>query len=244
MPEHDWPRSTGDRQPGSDVIVWSVTVDDEAARESEQLLSVDELQRAAAYRFERDRRRFVVRRAALRAVLAERLQVGPERIPFTEGAHGKPELGARFRDAGLHFSVSHSQDIALIAVSHERHVGVDIEAITDLADAAAIARRYFSQAETAALDALAPDERRRQFFTLWTRKEAFVKATGEGLSRPLDSFDVSPMPEAHRFRVTVDGSNDPWSLVDLALDPGFAAAVAAGGVDWTVKCSPLPGRAR
>jgi 4'-phosphopantetheinyl transferase len=244
MLEHDWLRTKGDRQPGSDVIVRTITVDAEAVRESEKLLSADELERAAAYRFERDRRRFVVRRAALRTLLAEQLASQPNEIAFIEGRHGKPELAAPFGQSGLHFSVSHSQDLALIALAYDRAVGVDVEAITELPDADAIARRYFTPAESAALRALGPDERRRQFFTLWTRKEAFVKATGDGLSRSLDSFDISPMPDAHRFRVTVQESSDAWSLTDFSPDSGFAAAVAAYGVDWTLNCSRLSGRGR
>src|SRR5262249_48037202 len=138
----------------------------------------------------------------------------------------------------LRFNLSHSQNLALYAFALDREVGVDVEAMRPLDDAAEIARRYFSQAENAAFERIVPAQRLEAFFNCWTRKEAFLKATGEGLNRPLDSFDVTLTPgEAAQLSIagqTTEGGG--WSLYDLNPAPGFRAAVAAAGQGWVVKC--------
>jgi 4'-phosphopantetheinyl transferase len=149
------------------------------------LLAADERARAALFRFARDRRRFVVRRGRAREWLAEEVGGNPARLRFTANAHGKPEL-----TGGPHFSLSHSGETMMLAIG-DAELGCDIEAIDPALDWPPLARTFFSPTENAALAALAPEAARTAFFACWSRKEAFIKALGLGLSYPLDAFTVS-----------------------------------------------------
>jgi 4'-phosphopantetheinyl transferase len=149
------------------------------------LLDADERARAARFRFARDRRRFVVRRGRARQWLAEATGGDPARLRFAANAHGKPEL----KD-GPHFSLSHSGETMMLAIG-DAQLGCDIAAIDPALDWPPLARGFFSDAENAALAALAPEAANTAFFACWARKEAFVKALGLGLSYPLDAFTVS-----------------------------------------------------
>jgi 4'-phosphopantetheinyl transferase len=171
-----------------------------------------EQRRAARFRFDRDRRRFIVARARLRQLLAARLGVWPEAVEFAYGKNGKPGLAQRYADSGWRFNVAHCDDVAVYAFSREGDVGIDIEAIRAIGEADAIAARFFSRREYAAYAALAPRDRPVGFLECWTRKEAIVKALGEGLSMPLNEFDVSRAPG--------------WSLHSFSPLPGFIAALA------------------
>lgn len=218
--------------------VWSVRLDwpDDHIRRLAASLSLDEQQRAGRFRVERDRNRFLARRAALRALLGEYLGVGPGEIGFVYGPNGKPAMAP---DVGLHFNPSHSAGLAVIAVA-ARPVGVDVERIEPLPDFESIARRFFSPIEISALDGVGPADRLTAFFNCWTRKEAFVKASGEGLSRPLDSFDVSLTPgEPARLLACREGADRPdWTLHAFIPEPEFVGAVASPGSDWTLRCRP------
>jgi 4'-phosphopantetheinyl transferase len=199
-------------------------------------LSPGEQERAGRFMFERDRRRFVVARSALRALLGRYLDVPPRELAFVYGAHGKPALeGAH---AALEFNVSHSGDVAVVAAGWNRALGVDVEAWRALPDLAALAARVFAPAERAVLDALAAIDRPAAFFRCWTRKEAFIKATGQGLAQPLDGFVVSLGPgEPARF---VDIGGDAaalarWTLHDLAPGEGYAGALVVEGAPRAVR---------
>jgi 4'-phosphopantetheinyl transferase len=159
-----------------------------------RLLSADEGERAGRFAFERDRRRYVVARARLRQLLGERLGAAPESLRFVYHAHGKPALARCPGQRDLRFNVSHCGEVAAYAFADGREVGVDIEEVRALPDADALAMRFFSPDERAAYLSLPRQARPRGFFNCWTRKEAFVKALGAGLSQPLDAFDVSRAP--------------------------------------------------
>ena len=175
-------------------------------------LSDAERQRAERFRFERDRRRFIVARARLRELLAARLDATPQAVEFAYGNNGKPSLAQRYADRGWRFNVAHCDDVALYAFARDGDVGIDIEAIRPVCEADAIAARFFSCREYAAYAALAPRDRPLGFLECWTRKEAVVKALGDGLCMPLDEFDVSRAPG--------------WSLRSFSPLPGFIAALA------------------
>jgi len=197
----------------------------EAVHARVALLSAGERQRAARFRFERDRRRFVAARALLRELLAERLAARPETIELVYGKHGKPAL-ARY---DLQFNVSHSGDVAAYAFARGCGIGIDVEEIRALPEAGAIAARMFSRSENDAYAALPAREKQQGFFNCWTRKEAVVKALGDGLSLPLDQFDVSLAPgESARMlrNGTARGEGAGWRLESLCPFPGFVAAVA------------------
>jgi 4'-phosphopantetheinyl transferase len=191
-------------------------------------LTAEELSRAGRFAFERDRRRFIVGRASLRRLLASRMGLRPESVEITYGPRGKPALGPRSPDFALRFNVSHSEDVAVYAFARGREIGIDVEAVRAIEDADAIAERFFSASENNAYRALHLRDKPLGFFNCWTRKEAFVKALGDGLSRPLDSFDVSLTPgePARILRVdSVPGERCGWHLESFSPTPGFVAAV-------------------
>jgi 4'-phosphopantetheinyl transferase len=193
-----------------------------------QCLSDGERLRARRFVFERDRRRYIVGRARLRHLLASRLGVEPDAVELFYGPRGKPRLSRSFTNSDLCFNVSHSEDVAVYAFSSGREIGVDVEAVREMRDADDIAARFFSRRENEAYLALDPRDKVLGFFNCWTRKEAFIKAIGDGLCYPLDSFDVSLAPEepAMILRVgSTSGSNCGWQLEGFSPGPGFIAAV-------------------
>jgi 4'-phosphopantetheinyl transferase len=213
-----------------EVIVARPDVGSEAVSASAQLLTDRERERATRFALEPDRRRFIVVRALLRQLLAARLGVRPEAIELAAGARGKPALAGRFAASDLRFNVSHCQDVAVYAFSSGREVGIDVEAVRELPDADDVAARWFSRQEYATYRALEPGDRALGFFQCWTRKEAFIKALGDGLFHPLDRFDVSLAPgePARILRVEdVPGDRCRWQLEGFSPVPGFVAAVVA-----------------
>jgi 4'-phosphopantetheinyl transferase len=213
------------------VEVWMTPLDPPPVRLArlERWLDADERARAARFVFPRDGRRFRVARGTLREILGAYLGTAPDAVRFGYAAAGKPALAAPFTDAGVAFNVSHSGEVALVAIGARRRIGVDVEQIRPLEDLVALAERNFSVAERRTLLALPSAAREPAFFACWTRKEAFIKALGDGLSYPLDAFTVSfTAGEPARF---VDIRGEPataaqWTLAALDAGPGYAAAVA------------------
>jgi 4'-phosphopantetheinyl transferase len=197
---------------------------------AETVLSDDESQRARRFVFDRHRRRWVAARVALRTILAECLGESPGSLTFTYGAHGKPELGQRWQSAGLQFNLAHSGDWALIAVGWERRVGIDLEEMREEVVESGIAERYFSPREAAQLRSLPRDLQQIGFFRCWTRKEAYLKALGCGISGGLQSFEVSLLPDeppALRCDQSDERAPDKWRMAELVPAAGYLAAVVA-----------------
>ena len=198
------------------------------------ILSVTERERAARFHFERDRSRFIVARASLRILMGYYLRKPPSAIRFGYGPHGKPFLVGE-ETVDLRFNVSHSQGLALYAVTLGAEVGVDLEYSDGNMDFEAIAERFFSVREIAALRSLPEHEKRKAFFACWTRKEAYIKARGEGLLVSLNSFSVSLIPgEPARL---LDVQSDPvessrWSFLELVPEPRYVGALAVEGRGW------------
>jgi 4'-phosphopantetheinyl transferase len=224
-----------------DIHVWCVDLDHWRAHAGSLAASLSAEERSYASRFvhERDRARYIATRGALRHILGGYVNSAPETIVFSYGSRGKPELGGP-RAVRLGFNVSHSQDIALCAVARTRRVGIDVEYLRPVTDALDIAERYFASGEFAALRAIPYERQRSAFFACWTRKEAYVKALGEGLAVPLDSFEVSLADSELPGLRSIDGSAEAawgWTVRDVAPGPGYAAAVAVEGRDWeVVRC--------
>ncbi len=208
-------------------------------------LSSDERSRAARFRYERDRRRFIVAHRVLRELLGRYLCADPGRIRFVLNAFGKPALGPEF-GRRLRFNLSHSAERALIAVAPDADVGVDLERIRPEPDYAEVARRFFSAAELDYLGGLPSHLHVRAFLSCWTKKEAYVKARGEGLAMPLTDFSV-PLT-ADRAQIAVEPSahsNDAaparrWSLQTLHPAPGYVGALAIEGTGWRVTQRSWP----
>jgi 4'-phosphopantetheinyl transferase len=200
----------------------------------EEILSEDEKARADRFRFDHLRQSFVVARGILRVLLGRYLGISPASVQFSYSATGKPSLAV---SDWLDFNASHSGDLAVYAFTAQGAVGVDVEQVRPLTEMQDIAGRFFCFEEAAELMSLAPTERTHAFFLCWTRKEAYIKATGEGLSAPLDSFRVTLRPgQPARFIQQPAGAG--WQLHDLKLDSNYAAAVAYHGKERAVIIVP------
>jgi 4'-phosphopantetheinyl transferase len=198
------------------------------------LLDDVERARAARFRFDRDRRRYIVRHGRLRQLLGGYLGCAPARVRLAWGRFGKPIVAG----GGLHFSVSKSRRLALYAVALDREVGCDVEYRDARYAAQRIAERFFSPAEVRALRGLDPARQTEGFFNCWTRKEAYLKARGDGLGAALDSFDVTLAPGEPAALLR---GGDGWSVAAFEPAPGFQAAVVAAGADCRINRCP-PGR--
>jgi 4'-phosphopantetheinyl transferase len=211
-----------------EVVASRLDLSPGSVMELSRLLSDEERQRASRFAFDRDRNRFVIARARLRQLLAMRLGMRPQSVALKYGAHGKPALAQNCADSNLRFNVSHSEDMAVYAFAFGRDVGIDVEAVRALDDAGSIAARFFSRRENEAFQALALRDKPLGFFNCWTRKEAFIKAIGDGLSHPLDRFDVSLAPgeSARLLRVgDAHGADCGWTLEAFSPARSFVAAV-------------------
>lgn len=178
--------------------LWRIDLDQHVPAAALAKLSADEVARARRFVFERDRHRFIAAHAALRQLLGQHSGQAGERLRFVAGRFGKPALAS----ADLHFNLSHSHGIGLVALSSRNELGVDVEVLRPMPDALALAAAYFSPAEQAALTACPVAQRDRAFFVCWTRKEACLKAVGIGLDLATDGFDVGIAPVAQTVTLT------------------------------------------
>jgi 4'-phosphopantetheinyl transferase len=254
----------------NDVHLWQAELDRLSAhvQRLEHTLAPDELARANRFHFPQDRARFVVTRGALREILGQYLGLTPEQVRFGYGPVGKPVLavggGAGERESGrageqgnggagergnggvevsLEFNLAHSGRLALFAVARGRRVGVDVEQIRPNVACEKLAVRFFAPEEQAQLLALPADLRIEAFFACWTRKEAFVKARGEGLALGLDQFAVSVAPgePAVLLRAAFDPDEaSRWTILALSPAPGYTAALAVEGHGWRLTCRQWP----
>ena len=214
--------------------VWRIRLDVSGSmiRSLFGLLSPDETERASRFRFDEHRRRFIARRGVRRVVLGRYLSVAPSAIRFCDGEHGKPMLDVPNGETPIQFNASHSGELALVAVTRRRRVGVDLEQVCPQRVEESLPQRFFAANEAAAMAGLPPDQKIDGFFSCWTRKEAFVKATGQGLSAPLDRFEVSLVPGQPARLLAIDKrafSDSPWTLHHLCPAQGYAGALVVEG---------------
>jgi 4'-phosphopantetheinyl transferase len=210
-----------------EVQVWYADLDSFHDLLGREILSAEELARAEQYRFGRDARLFLARRSLLRCLLAAYLDIDPAGIAFQVGPHGKPYLAIPGGE-GISFSVSHSSVSALFTIGCGSQIGVDLEKERDDLDPMELATQFFAPSERLALELLTPPERKTAFFRTWTRKEAWLKAVGCGLSLPLIDFQVSIKPgESLLLDCPLQFIRpEDWHLIDLQTSPGFAATLA------------------
>ncbi len=206
------------------------------------MLTADEQTRAARFHFPRDRRQYIVARGTLRLLLARYLGQTTGTLRFGATEYGKPFLlrADGLPDTEIAFNVSHSHELALLAFARSMRVGVDVEYMRPELAEERIAERFFSPREVAVLRGLPAAQQPAAFFRCWTRKEAFVKARGEGLSLPLHSFDVSLAPDepAALLHVATDlAEAGRWTIHTLTPTlPGYMAALAVEGRDFALSC--------
>jgi 4'-phosphopantetheinyl transferase len=231
----------------AEVHIWRVDLaqDDGVIARCRQLLPPDEIARADRFHFSRDRRRFAVSHAMVRDVLGKYLSLKSQELRFVEGPKGKPDLHPELNTLGLKFNLSHSGEFALLGVAAGLIMGIDVEEVRPDFGTQEIAERFFSMSEVETLRALPEHQKTEAFFYCWTRKEAYIKAQGEGLSLPLDSFDVAFAPGVTPALLRV--AEDPkevsrWSLYDIRPGPGYKAALMIEGQhhdlrywEWTAE---------
>jgi 4'-phosphopantetheinyl transferase len=224
-------------QPG-EIHVWRVffsTYLDDIDAFVKRLLPA-ESERAARFRAEHARHEYIISRIFLRAVLGSYLNIPPALIQFRYGPRGKPSLAG---DISLRFNLSHSRDVALLAITWEREIGADVEYIRPIPEADDIVGNYFSPNEITVFSALPASEKPAAFFRCWTRKEAYIKACGDGLSIPLDSFDVTLAPRQPARLLRVEGNPaevERWALLDVPVVENYAAALCVEGKSAEIAC--------
>ncbi len=221
-----------------EVQIWQASLDIPTWK-FQGLLAADEQERAARFNYDRDRNRFIVRRGILRILSGCYAGVEPESILFSYGKNGKPSLADESNVERIFFNLSHSEGMAIYAFSGSYELGVDIERIRDMADMAKLVERFFSTGEKAIWKELPESQQKRAFFHGWTRKEAFIKASGDGLSYPLDGFEVTLAPDEPAKLLSIAGNNDEtpeWWIHDIKPASGFAAALAVKGRVGKVDC--------
>jgi 4'-phosphopantetheinyl transferase len=245
-PDTPWLDPPASLQLGRDEVhVWRAHLDPPGVRIAalKQTLAREERQRAERFRFAHDRNRFIAARGILRTMLGRYLGMDPRTLHFAYNGYGKPVLLDEAEDGPIFFNVSHSQNVALYAFTRSGDIGVDIEQMTNARDYEQMAKQFFSAAEVAELRAVSADQREEAFLNAWTRKEAYIKARGLGLSLPLHLFDVSLTPGAPaQLLANREKSQEHarWSLRELAPGPGFIAALALQGELATLHCWQWP----
>jgi 4'-phosphopantetheinyl transferase len=220
---------------GDEIHVWHASLDraDEVICELEPLLSPEEKTRADRFHFVKDRNQFVVARGLLRELLGAYLRQAPASLAFSYAQHGKPSLAGADLSSGLSFNFSHSGGMVVYAIARERNLGIDVEQMRPDAAGEGVAQRYFSAREVNDLRTLPPENRVEGFFNCWTRKEAYLKATGMGLQIALDSFAVNLLPgQPAQF---LSGVETKWQLAAHRPAAGYAAALVYDGVPCAIK---------
>jgi 4'-phosphopantetheinyl transferase len=215
----------------NEVHVWMIPLDQDPDSTGHyyQVLSVDERNRAERFHFERHRRRFIISHGVLRGILSQYLACHPAEIQFDLTSHGKPMVSGSLKTFDLLFNLTHSHELAVVAVNHQHEIGVDVEYIKKMGDMEKIATRFFSKLEKVAYLDLPEEQRVHGFFNCWTRKEAFIKAIGEGFSYPLDQFDVTLTPGSpvRLLRIGDDPGEAPrWTLESFQQGMDYIGSVA------------------
>lgn len=216
-----------------DAHIWRISLETGDANINRLLwvLSDEELQRANRFHFEQDRKRFVVARGLLRMLLSDYCNSHPVEHYFNYNSYGKPALSG---NPHIRFNVSHAGDMVLIGICCGREIGVDVERIRPFERAEQIVERYFSTLERSAFRSLPEHLRDKAFFTCWTRKEAYIKAVGKGMSLPLNKFSISFLPDTPPRLLEAppdDGGNRDWSMQEITVNPGYAAAAVVEGMN-------------
>ena len=202
------------------------------------ILTDDELERADRFSIEIDRQRFIAARGTLRSILSRYINIDPGYLRFNYNQYGKPFLAPEFSSYRLNFNLSHSGSMALYAITRNMEIGVDVERVRSDFEYEEIANRFFSVNEVAILRTIPTEKKLEAFYNCWTRKEAYIKAHGKGLSLPLDSFVVSFAPwEPPMLLITKDEPQERslWTLLDLKPGLGYMAALAVKGIGYRFK---------
>ncbi len=227
-----------------EVHVWCVNLDvlDLDINCLKHILSKEENDKADSFHFKDDRENYIGRHVMLRKILCRYLSLEPDKINFRYGFHGKPSLSNYFKADKIYFNLSHSKGLVLYAMTRGRKVGVDVERVTSGIMDEQFISYVFSQKELSTIQSLPMDMRTNALFRSWTRKEAFVKALGQGLSYDLKRIDVSAALGEKSIISNQNcyaHSSCCWSLRDIELGPGYAGSIVLEGYNWALKCWKL-----
>jgi len=225
----------------SEVHVWCASLDNAAypIEAYDKLLTDKERERAQRFVMKRDRNRYVFSKVMLKTLIMSYAGLGSDELQYLSGPYGKPNLDASLSIGRLCFNMADSAGYALFAFTLDREIGVDIEQIREIPEMERIVRLFFSEAEQAAFASMLPQEKKRAFFNGWTRKEAFIKALGVGLSMPLSKFEVSLAAGNPVDLVYLNkdiASRGHWTIRDVSPSPEFSAAFAVEGSGFTIRC--------
>ena len=217
-----------------DILIWEINLPEYRGLCQEwcKFLANEEQVRATGFIFEKDRDRFIITHWALRCILASLLNISPKQLNFKKNPFGKPELSNLPLQNLIDFNLSYSKDIALIAVSHKRAIGVDIEYTGAEFNFDEIASANFTQEEIACLNQFQLPLRKEFFFRIWNGKEAYIKARGLGLSLPLNTFSAIPSLDSIKYKLEIHdhpGESDFWFLRSFDTKPGYTSAIAGRG---------------
>jgi 4'-phosphopantetheinyl transferase len=220
---------------GGAVHLWRIPLDaqTEPSERHYAVLSKDEQTRAARFHFPKDRRAYVIAHAALRAILGLYTGKDPESLCFALGQYSKPTL---MGGSGLHFNLTHSGQLAVVGLSADRELGVDVEQLRDISDLESMAAHYFTPAEQCALRTFPPAARGRAFLDGWTRKEAVMKALGLGVSQPPESIEVSLDPRNAMLFSLAGRPTPDWTMIAFTPGPGYTGAVAMQRSHLDLSC--------
>lgn len=226
------PKIRLDRPSAGEIHVWYADLYRLETTHFFSLLSQDEKDKAARFIFEQDRVRYITRRGILRSLLGSYLGIEPDQIRFDYSHNNKPALADKYAHSAVYFNQSCSERMAVFAFTSGCEIGIDIEYIRDVPEMEQIFERFFSRRENEVFQILSDNMRKEAFFNCWTRKEAFIKATGDGLSRPLNTFDVSLVPGEPARLLEIEQCSEEanlWFMNDLKVIPGYAASLAMKG---------------
>jgi 4'-phosphopantetheinyl transferase len=196
-----------------------------------------EKEKASRYYFEKKRRQYIITRGVLKILLEVYTRRNSEQFQIVQGIYGKPFM--RSEEEEIHFNISHSEGLSILGFSKEAPLGVDIEIIREIPERDEIAEKYFSKKENNIYKTIPEEYRTKAFFNCWTRKEAFIKAIGEGFSKPLDQFDVTFLSNEKTKLISIDGDTrkaDEWSLQELKTAQGYVSAFAVKKRKFRLSC--------
>jgi len=227
---------------GTDEIhIWVAVLEQPVSRlhRLAETLSSEERMKADHFHFEKDRRYFTARRGILRTILGSYLNAESSLVTFRYGRYRKPELNDAFGNGRIHFNLSHSDWVAVFAFARDCEIGVDIEFLRDISGMEQIVEHFFSVRENELFGALGENQKREAFFKGWTCKEAFIKAVGDGLYRPLNRFEVSLLPGEPTKVLRIEGDAGEacrWSIQELNPAPNCVGALAIKAQRFETKC--------
>jgi 4'-phosphopantetheinyl transferase len=240
-PINEWEPATVNNELGEgEAHVWRASLDQpvDVIAKFAPRLSKDEYQRAERFHRPPDRRRFIAGRGILRKIISAYLALAPDEAQFTYNEYGKPFISTDQNRGAISFNLSHSNDMALYAVTRGRRVGIDVEYIRDDFATLEVAECFFSRDEVEALKAVASDRRTEAFFNCWSRKESYIKAIGMGVSYPLGGFTVSLAPDVTPALLKVDADvteASRWTMYGLDVGEGYVAALIAENPPVSLK---------